>query len=163
MEAARPASEVDIEAVTHLADEAVTQLREQRGGALWLAHLPADVLDAGALRELLEDPAYEVAVGTIDGVPVGYVVAERVEIRSPGTGLPEPLAVIRQLYVEPDARSVGVGEALVELVLAWARAGGCIGVEGFALPGDRATKNLFERYGLVARAILVHRSLEDDA
>ena len=33
------------------------------------------------------------------------------------------------------------------------------GIDGFALPGDRETKNFFERFGLTARAILVHRSL----
>ena len=36
---------------------------------------------------------------------------------------------------------------------------GCFGVDSLALPGDRHTKNFFESFGLVARAIIVHRSL----
>ena len=31
-----------------------------------------------------------------------------------------------------------------------------------ALPGNRATKNFFERYGLTARALLVHRRLRPE-
>ena len=42
----------------------------------------------------------------------------------------------------------------------WARATGCIGIESMALPGDRDTKNFFEAAGLIARAIVVHRSFE---
>jgi hypothetical protein len=32
-------------------------------------------------------------------------------------------------------------------------------MDSLALPGDRATKNFFESFGLKARAIVVHRSL----
>jgi hypothetical protein len=46
--------------------------------------------------------------------------------------------------------------------VAWARAHHCTGIDGFTLPGNRATKNFFETFGLTARAILVHRSLEED-
>ena len=46
-------------------------------------------------------------------------------------------------------------DALIE----WCRAQGCFGVDSLALPGDRHTKNFFESFGLVARAIVVHRSL----
>jgi hypothetical protein len=35
----------------------------------------------------------------------------------------------------------------------------CLGVDAIALPGNRDTKNFFETFGLVARAILVHRPL----
>jgi len=70
------------------------------------------------------------------------------------------LAVVRDLYVEPAARGVGVGAATMEAILAWAGERGCIGVDALALPGSRATKNFFEGFGLVARAIVVHRSLE---
>ena len=38
-----------------------------------------------------------------------------------------------------------------------AAAQGCFGVDSLALPGDRHTKNFFESFGLVARAIVVHR------
>ena len=48
-------------------------------------------------------------------------------------------------------------------LLAWATAQGCFGIDALALPGNRATKNFFERYGLTARAIIVHKRLGDDA
>ena len=55
-----------------------------------------------------------------------------------------------------------LGEALMNAVLGWCRDKGCRGVDSLALPGNRAAKNFFESFGLTARQILVHRSLEDD-
>jgi len=52
---------------------------------------------------------------------------------------------------------------LVAWLVSWAEQAGCIGIDAFALPGDRAVKNLFERSGLVARAILVHKRLDPGA
>ena len=47
----------------------------------------------------------------------------------------------------------------MEEVLAWASAAGADGVDSIALPGDRVTKNFFERFGLTARALQVYRRL----
>ncbi|NIR35956.1 MAG: hypothetical protein GWN79_05560 [Actinobacteria bacterium] len=47
----------------------------------------------------------------------------------------------------------------MEAVLDWARTRGCEGIDSLALPGDRHTKNFFETFGLVARALRVHRAL----
>jgi len=44
-------------------------------------------------------------------------------------------------------------------VLDWCRAHDCRGIDAAALPGNRALKNFFERFGLTARAIVVHRAL----
>ena len=54
-----------------------------------------------------------------------------------------------------------MGEAMLDLCLEWATSGGCIGLDSLALPGDRQTKNFFESFGLVARAIIVHRRLDE--
>ena len=35
-----------------------------------------------------------------------------------------------------------------------------IGIDSFALPGDRETKNFFESQGMVARLIQVYRPIE---
>ncbi len=91
-------------------------------------------------------------------MPVGYAVG-RVEVLRDGGRL----AVVDELYVEPDAREVAVGEALMDDLLEWATAQGCFGIDALALPGNRATKNFFERYGLTARAIVVHKRLGTDA
>ncbi|HKA04875.1 MAG TPA: GNAT family N-acetyltransferase [Acidimicrobiales bacterium] len=134
-----------------LAAAARDAVAAQRGGPLLLAR---------ELRELnpfsLDDPERLVVVGTVDEVPMGYaaVVVEELGERR--------LAVIEALFVEPEAREVGVGEAMMDLVLHWAAGHGVIGLDAVALPGDRATKNFFERFGLTARAIVVHRALNDE-
>ena len=92
----------------------------------------------------------DVWVAHIDDVVVGYMVAE----------LGEDLIVrIDQLWVTPLAREVGFGDALLEHAIASARERGAIGVEGESLPGDRQTKNLYERAGIVARLITTYRDL----
>jgi GNAT superfamily N-acetyltransferase len=121
----------------------------QRGGPLRLLRelAPFD-------RQLLDAPAAIVVVGTIDDVVLGFAHAV-------GETLPDgsELAVLGGLYVDPGAREVGVGEAMMDLVLGWCGERGATGIDAVALPGDRATKNFFERFGLTARAIVVHRSL----
>ena len=106
------------------------------------------------LQEEIADGAHRVLVGSLDGVPVAYAVA-RIETLSDG----DRLGVVSDLYVEPPARSVGLGELLMDDLVAWCTTEGCVGVDSLALPGDRATKNFFESFGLVARAIVVHRRL----
>lgn len=66
---------------------------------------------------------------------------------------------IVHVFVEPWARGVGVGDAMMAAVLDEAARCGAESVGGSALPGDRSMKNLFERNGLVAREILVERRL----
>jgi GNAT superfamily N-acetyltransferase len=96
-----------------------------------------------------------VAAGTLDDTVVGYGLV-RTERLADGT----LLGVIDDIYVDPGAREVGLGQALMDHLLDWCRAQGCFGVDSLALPGDRQTKNFFESFGLVARAIVVHRPLD---
>jgi GNAT superfamily N-acetyltransferase len=95
-----------------------------------------------------------VFVGTIDDVIVAYALAS---ISTPAVGV--RIAMIHELYVLPDARGVGVAEMLMDALLDWARSQACDAIESAVLPGNRAGKNLFERYGLTARLIVVHRDL----
>jgi GNAT superfamily N-acetyltransferase len=55
---------------------------------------------------------------------------------------------------------VGIGELVMDALVAWAQDHGCEAIDAVALPGDRETKNFFERFGLTARAIVVHRRLD---
>jgi hypothetical protein len=48
---------------------------------------------------------------------------------------------------------------MMQALVDWCTERGCMGVDSLALPGDRHTKNFFESFGLVARAIVVHRPL----
>ena len=62
--------------------------------------------------------------------------------------------------MDPGARSVGVGEVILEALLMEASGRGAVAIQSVALPGDRSTKNFFEAHGMVARAIIVHRWLD---
>ena len=66
---------------------------------------------------------------------------------------------IHHVFVIPEAREIGLGDALVLHLLEELRTLGAAHVSAHALPGDRAMKNLFERHGLVAQTIVVGKSL----
>lgn len=144
-EAVRLAQPTDGLSLADLERDARTLLVEQRGGPALLAEQPA-VGDWAAA--MLEDHR-AVFVGTLDGTVFGYL-----ELL-----LGEPAAVVRQVFVEPEARQLGLGDALLEAAVEVARAAGCETIEGTALPGDRDTKNLYERGGIVARKITVSKRL----
>ena len=67
---------------------------------------------------------------------------------------------VDQVFVTPEARGLGFGDALLAAGLAHARAVGARLFEGEALPGDRETKNLYERAGITARLITVSTRLD---
>ena len=153
-EAARAATAADVAAVVPLVAAAGEEKRQQKGGPLWFRRERRWGDTEAELLAALGADDREVAVGTIDGTVVGYGLV-RVERLGDGS----LLGVLDDIYVDPGARSIGVGEALMDHLIAWCRAHGCFGVDSLALPGDRATKNFFESFGLVARAIVVHRPL----
>lgn len=66
---------------------------------------------------------------------------------------------IESVFVESKCREIGIGDALVIACLNELRLRKATWVQSHALPGDRATKNLFERHGLVAQTITVGKSL----
>jgi len=152
---ARLATDEDLRPLCRAADSAVREKLQQRGGPLWsLVEAPEPPLGS-ALRRLLVEHDSLLAVGTIDDVVVGFAAATLKQPHDDG----RPIADLQGLFVEPEARGVGVGEALMDVVVDWAVCEQCQGIDSFALPGDRATKNFFESFGLVARAIKVHRAL----
>ncbi len=157
MQGARLATAHDVERIAELATAAKAELSANRGGSIWVRREARRETGAAAMTDLLTASDRLLAVGTIDGVVVGYAAA-RTETMVDGTSL----GVLEDLYVEPGGRGVGVGEALMAEVLAWAGGAGCVGIDSLVLPGDRAAKNFFESFGLVARAILVHRALGAD-
>jgi GNAT superfamily N-acetyltransferase len=151
---ARTATADDIEAVVPLVEAATTEKAAQKGGALWSRRERRAGPVTDALHRAIEADDYELAVAVWDGTVVGYALARADRLADGGL-----LGVIDDLYVDPGAREVGLGEALMNHLLDWCRARGCFGVDSIALPGDRSTKNFFESFGLVARAILVHKPL----
>lgn len=157
-ELARRATTDDAGLITELARAAVAELSAQRGGAVWSRYgarsEPIDDAISAAIACSSAGGEDLVLVGMLDDVVVGYAIGRAVVVADGGL-----LGVIDDLYVEPGARGVGVGEAMMDLILAWAAERGCFGVDSMALPGNRETKNFFESFGLVARAIVVHRTI----
>lgn len=152
-ETTRAAARDEADAVVGLMREGRTGLREARGGALWLDRQAlVEPLDS-VVDTRLEDSDWLVQLAFIDATPLGVLVAERETISE------QTVAVVREVFVVEAARGVGLGELMMDATVAWATERGCIGVDGYALPGDRATKNFFETFGLVARGIVVHRSI----
>ena len=143
----RLAEHDDAEPIAQLEAEARAALVDARGGAALLAEQPA----VGDWTSVLTAVDRTVWVATIDGTVVGYL--ELVNPVSGGAG------VVRQVYVHPEAREVGFGDYLLAAAIeAIQQMGGTV-VESFALPGDRDTKNLFERAGVTARKIIVSKRL----
>ena len=155
MEAVRAATPEDLPAIVALAGSLVAELTPMRGGRIWAVREartgPADE----AYGRLLMDPSACVVVGTLDDVVVGFGVATVEPLTDGGK-----LGVLSELFVDEEARAVGVGETMLESLVAFCRREGCVGVDAFALPGHRAAKNFFEESGFTARAIVMHHVLE---
>ncbi len=144
----------DALAIAALADGAVDELRPHRGGEMWSRREAREGPHTTAVADLLSRDDACVLTGTIDDSLVGYAIAIEAPLHDGAR-----VADLTDLYVLPDARGVGVGEALMIAVEEWAGERGCMGIDSIALPGDRETKNFFESFGLVARALRVHRSI----
>lgn len=152
----RPAGSGDIDALSaaHLLGQAAVV--DARGG-------PLDTLLRGRGNPV--EPTFEadlaeagthVWVGTADDAFAGYCVLKIETLRND-----ERLGVVHDLWVHPSARGIGIGYALMRRATDTAIDAGCRGIDARALPGDRATKNFFESFGLVARAIEVHKSFDE--
>jgi GNAT superfamily N-acetyltransferase len=141
----RAATDDDHLALQALELEARAALVGQRGGDRWLVEHPLIGDDWRARCDEVD-----VFVGTIDDVVIGYLVAE--------LGA-DAIVRIDQVWVTPEARELGFGDELLAAAITSASARGAVAVEGQALPGDRHTKNLYERAGIVARLITTFRPL----
>jgi GNAT superfamily N-acetyltransferase len=153
-EGCRPAVEADLPRLAELVGAAVTELRSQRGGAVWVRYGARRPPYEPSLSVELASQDHHLVAGTIDDTVMGYGAA-RLE-RLPDDGV---LGVVTDLYTDPGCRELGIGEVMMQAMVDWCVAQGCFGVDSLALPGDRHTKNFFESFGLVARAIIVHRPL----
>lgn len=133
-----------------------------------LAVLDAEWRDAarshrGAVRLLAEDP-HRLGLATLRGLAGWRVLVAGVDgavLGALALATTGSVATISRVYVTADARGLGIGEAMVARALDASWAGGCRSVDAIALPGDRETKNLYERTGLVARLIVASRDRPD--
>jgi GNAT superfamily N-acetyltransferase len=151
---ARVATIADIGVLSALATDLYGALRTERGG---LAHLALHGRTEPLVDSFVADTSNSevlVVSGMVDGTILGYAVCRLTRTRESSL-----IAVIEEIYTDPDARRVGVGEAMLDLVTEWAASSDATGLDAIALPGMRDTKNFFERFGLTARAITVHKKL----
>lgn len=153
MEAARPARAEELPRLAELAAAAAAEAASFRGGELLTRDLHGE--DRDAVRTWLE--GYHAGdhrlllAGTLHDSIVGVAA---LQARSD-----PPVGSFDLLYVEPDARGVGLGAAMVETGIDWLRGTGCSGVDVVALPGARDTKQFLEGAGMVARLIVMHRAI----
>ena len=143
----------DVALIVDLAADAARELRARRGGT-FLVDAPGRITrDGESVLAVLDDDEALAILATVDEVPVGYAFAH-IDRSLPGVEV-----MVDEVFTTAEARSVGVGERLLEEVTAWAIVHGATGVSALALPGDRDTKNFFEGMGMKARSITVHREL----
>jgi GNAT superfamily N-acetyltransferase len=154
VEHARPATLDDLDVVAALWDMGVAELDGQRGGDLLAGGLVRPDL-VRSLRAVLSDRERLVTLGFLESVPVGLASTYCDRDRR------EPVGVVELIYVEFEARQVGVAEAMLDVVMPWCAAQGCVGVDAPALPGSRPAKAFFEDNGFLARLIVMHRRLPD--
>jgi ribosomal protein S18 acetylase RimI-like enzyme len=155
-EAVRPATLDDLPAIVGLVEALRSELTPMRGGRIWAVREARPGRPDEVYAALLTDASACVVVGTLDDVVVGFGV---VTIESLADG--GKLGVVAEMFVDPEGRAVGVGEAMLEAMVAFCTRENCVGVDAFALPGHRAAKNFFEESGFTARAIVMHHALHN--
>ncbi len=154
MEEVREATEVDLEAITHLAERATAELSTARGGTLYLLRESRRGSASQTVPEVLADRDQHMVVGCVDGAVVGYGIV-RLDHLADG----EVLGVVDDIFVEPGTRGGGFGRAIMADLMQWSTNRGATGIDSVVLPGMRISKSFFEACGMVARAIIVHRPL----
>ena len=148
MLSARPATPADVDEVARLWDLAVGPLSGQRGGPMLAASLSQHRVRA---TTTISDNHSAVVLGLVDTVPVGMSFATLLSVGA------RRLATVELLYVEPQARRIGVGEAMLERLLEQCEAWEPTSIDAPALPGDRASKSFFEAHGFKARLLVMQR------
>lgn len=147
----RRADRRDVEALNLLEYEARAQLTKFRGGKRLAIQLP----QVGDLWvERVDSSDWLVLVTGFDDVVLGYLCVNM----APANSVP----LIERVYVTAEARQLGLGDGLVTAAIELSQTRGAGAIDAYALPGDRETKNLFERCGLTARLLIVSKQLGEE-
>jgi len=146
-----------LETLIFLRKEAISELKNKRGGEV-LLNLDSFSEDSSENFSYWFDSSdHRIFTGLFGDAVVAYGVLEFSK-----TNDNQKIASIKEIFVLKDARSVGVGESVIHSITNEAIEHNAIGIDSFALPGDRETKNFFETQGMVARLIHVYRPLESN-
>ena len=66
---------------------------------------------------------------------------------------------IFEVHVDADSRGIGAGDAMISAAIAVAQDQRVVALRAEALPGDRDTKNLFERAGLISQRLIMRKQI----
>jgi GNAT superfamily N-acetyltransferase len=151
---ARAATVEDLPELVELYRAYRSALAGERGGNTHLLKEGLVEPLEGAFSSIVHDEQWLVLLGTFDEVAVGLAAA-RIDT------LPDRshLVSVEAIYVDPQAREMGVGEELLDTITNWATERGATAVDVGVLPGMRASKNFLEGSGYAARLLVMHRKL----
>ena len=155
MEGARLAIIEDLPVVLPILDEVRSEMRPNRGGDVFFVREVGPRAAAGDLESAVGADDSVAVVGTFDDVVFGAAVAS-VETLDDG----RRIGMLHTFVVQPEAREVGIGRAMMDLMIEELQRRGCVGIDSMALPGDRDSKNFFESFGLKARLLTVHLAFD---
>ena len=144
--AVRIASPQDASAISNLETQCIQESEGFRGSAQLLAVAP---LIGEGIEKLLSSDNHAVFVIESSGKVCGFAQLD----------ISRHVATVSRIYIGPKARDLGAGATLIEVLRAHARSQGCTQIDAYALPGDRLTKNLFERAGMKARLLIASSEL----
>ncbi len=153
---ARLASTADLVVLQALRGLAIAETAGTRGGDAAIAEARGREIDTAFVNARNADGATAKAqclVGVVGDAVAGYALV------ATEAGPYGKLAMLHELYVHPDMREIGVGDAILGFARAWATARGCVEIESQVLPGNRSAKNFFERAGMVTRLMRVSSRL----
>ena len=117
----------------------------------------ADGLDepiAESFVAALADDDVKLYIGEVDDYPLGFILGSS-ELLNAHEG-DTRVAAIRLVFVEEEARAVGLGEVMRDRLMDEFRTSGHTLFDAHVLPGHRLAKNFFEAGGFSARAIVMH-------
>jgi len=154
IESARLAADDELPTVALLAAEARAEIEASKGGPMYLRREGRALPYLESFEAQASDERGAVVVGLIDASIVAFATVSHCELRDGAQ-----LAEIQEIYVLPDARGVGIGEFMLDVIMDWARERGCERLEGSVLPGNRHGKNFFERAAMVTRVLRVSTAL----
>ena len=144
----RSASEEDVSAIVDLAKEARSEIAKFRGHE--------QLLEVWTLTEqqwatAITSNKNNVLVALSSMSIVGYAKGD---IDDKGA-----ICLVSHVFVDPQARQLGIGAGLVGETARFAKSKGCQTLDAVALPGDRKMKNLYERIGMPARLLIASKTL----
>ncbi|TRZ74189.1 MAG: GNAT family N-acetyltransferase [Actinobacteria bacterium] len=144
----RKAIATDASSLQLLEQESREEVQQFRGHQALLGESPND---SDGWLQIVASIEHSVLVAEVAQQVVAYICAEfnRASL----------VCSVTQIFVDPQARQLGIGARLVGETATIARDYGCIRLDAYALPGDRKMKNLFERVGMPARLIVASRTL----